>query len=138
MAGARGTSGRFRGPPRDGVLFAGGSRLRDDTGDAARSGDARGDAVGDGARTDGDGERAAGERARGGGDGRAGLLARRWAADERYGAAASTVLALLREEAHEERAVEAVPDERAVDASDSGNDRSVAVTERVWRRCCWP
>ena len=38
-----------------------------------------------------------------------------------------------------ERAVdEAVPDERAVDASDSGNDRSVAVTERVWRRCCWP
>jgi len=116
-------------------LFAGGSRLREDTGDAARSGDARGDAVGDGART---GERAAGERARGGGDGRAGLLARRWAAVERYGGAASTVLALLRDEAHEERAVEAVPDERAVDASDSGNDRSVAVTERVWRRCCWP
>jgi len=121
-------------------LFAGGSRLRDDTGDAARSGDARGDAVGDGARTEGDGERAAGERARGGGDGRAGLLARRWAAVERYGgAAASTVLALLRDEAHEDRAVdEAVPDVRAVDASDSGNDRSVAVTERVWRRCCWP
>ena len=118
------------------MLFAGGSRLRADTGDDARSGDARGDAVGDGARTDGDGERAAGERARGGGDGRAGLLARRWV--ERYGgAAASTVLALLRDEAHEERAVdEAVPDERAV--SDSGNDRSVAVTERVWRRCCWP
>ena len=137
MAGARGTSGRFRGPPRDGVLFAGGSRLRDDTGDDARSGDARGDAVGDGARTDGDGERAAGERARGGGDGRAGLLARRWV--ERYGgAAASTVLALLRDEAHELRAVEAVPDERAVDASDSGSDRSVAVAERVWRRCCWP
>ena len=120
------------------MLFAGGSRLRDDTGDDARSGDARGD-VGDGARTDGDGERAAGERARGGGDGRAGLLARRWAADERYGGAASTVLAFeaeLREEAQEERAVDEAADERAV--SDSGSDRSVAVTERVWRRCCWP
>ena len=87
------------------MLFAGGSRLRDDTGDDARSGDARGDAVGDGARTEGDGERAAGERARGGGDGRAGLLARRWAAVERYGGGVVHVLpwynaTLRRHQAH--------------------------------------